>query len=86
MLREAKRRTLLMIGGGIILLVLFVAMIVPKSMNIATAAVEMGEFIIDLGAKGEIDALNSTNISVPRMHRRMSLQIVEMAEEGTIVK
>ncbi len=84
--REAKRRTLLMIGGGFILLVIFVAMILPKSVNIATAAVEKGEFIIDLGAKGEIGALNSTNISVPRMRRRMSLQIVDMAEEGTIVK
>ena len=85
-LRKAKRRALLMIGAGIVLLVILVAMIMPKSLNIATAAVDRGEFIIDLGARGEIDALNSTNVSVPRMRRRRSLQIVDMAEEGIIVK
>jgi len=86
MLREAKRRTLLMIAGGIIVLLILLAWIVPKSVNIATAEVIRGEFIIDLGIRGEIDAMNSTNISVPRMGHRMSLQIVEMAEEGAIVK
>ena len=86
MLRKAKKRTLLMIGGGVVFLFILLAMIIPKSVNIATAAVEREEFIIDIGMRGEIDALVSTNISVPRIRRRMSLQIVEMAEEGTIVK
>lgn len=85
-LPKGKKQRWLMMGGGALLLLIFIILVMPKSINIATAEVQRGEFIIDLILRGEVDAVNSTNISVPRMRRRMSLQIVDMAEEGTVVK
>ena len=84
-LRIQKRTRFFIIGGVLILIVLLVIFL-PKSVRIATAEAKKGEFIIDMGMRGEIDALNSTSVSVPRLRRRMSLQIVDMVAEGTIVK
>jgi RND family efflux transporter MFP subunit len=81
-----NKRTWLLIAGGSILIILLIMQFTPKSIEIAVAEVQNGEFIVDLKIKGEIDALNSTNVSVPRMRRHMSLQIVDMVPEGTIVK
>jgi HlyD family secretion protein len=58
----------------------------PKPAEIATIPVARGEFIIDVLTQGEIEALNSTNVSIPRGRRRMTLQIVRMVEEGAQVK
>ncbi|UCF04066.1 MAG: efflux RND transporter periplasmic adaptor subunit [bacterium] len=80
------KRTWVIAGGGVVLVVVLLSIVIPKSIDIATAEVQRGEFIIDLQTKGEIDALNSTNISVPRFGRRMMLQIVDMTDEGTKVK
>ena len=85
-MKQLKRKTWFLIGGGIVVFVIFVSMIIPSAANIATTEVQRGEFVIDLNTQGEIDALNSTNISAPRMRRWMRLQIVDMAEEGSIVK
>jgi len=85
-LPKGKKQRWLIFGGGGVLLLVLILLILPKSANIAVAEVQEGEFIIDLVLRGEIDALNSTNISVPRIRRRMSLQIVDMAEEGSMVK
>ncbi len=85
LLPEGKKRWLILGGAATVVLIL-ILILIPKSIHIATAGVQQGEFIIDLYLRGEIDAVNSTNISVPRMRRRMSLQIVDLAEEGTIVK
>ena len=85
-LKGFSRRTWIFIAAGALVLLTLIALAMPKSPNIATARVERGDFIIDINSTGEIDALNSTNVSVPRMRRRMNLQIVDMAEEGTIVK
>ncbi|NQT24084.1 efflux RND transporter periplasmic adaptor subunit [candidate division KSB1 bacterium] len=84
-LKQAKWK---LVVGGILLLALIVLLIVllSGSSNVATTEVMRGEFVIDIKTRGEIDALNSTNISLPRIRRRMSLQIVDMAPEGTIVK
>jgi len=72
---------------GLLLLVFLVYQIVPRSVRVASVLVAKGEFIIDLNTRGEVDALNSTSVSVPGgMRRRMSLQIVDMVPEGTIVK
>jgi len=68
------------------LIILLSIRLMPKAVRIATAASSRGEFIIDLNVRGEIDALNSTTVSVPGMRRRMMLQIVGMAPEGTVVK
>ena len=74
-------------GGGVLLVMLFLLIIVVSgSSDVATVEVMRGEFVIDIKTRGEIDALNSTNISLPRIRRRMSLQIVNLAPEGTIVK
>lgn len=58
---------------------------VPQPAEIATMPAERGEFIIDVRTQGEIEALNSTNVSIPRGRRRMTLQIVRMVPEGTEV-
>jgi RND family efflux transporter MFP subunit len=85
-LPQGKIQRWIILGGMALLLVILIMAFVPKSLNIATAEVVKGEFIIDLNLRGEVDALKSTNVSVPRMRRRMLLQIIDMAEEGTIVK
>ncbi len=85
-IRTMKLKMWLMVGGAAILMIILMAMIIPNALNIATADAEAGEFIIDLNTQGEIDALNSTSVSAPRFRRRMPLQIIDMAEEGTIVK
>jgi len=85
-IRNFKKRTWVFIGIGIIALVIALSFVLPETGSIATAPVEKGEFVIDLYTSGEIQAVNSTNVSVPRMRRHMMLQIVKMADEGSIVK
>ena len=85
-IKSFNKRTWIFIGGGTIVIVLLIVMIVPASVSVATVEAVQGEFIIDLLTKGEIDALNSTNVSVPRVSRRMMLQIIDMVDEGTNVE
>lgn len=74
-------------GGGVLLiLIVWMVILLSGSTSIATTQVMQGEFIVDIQTRGEIDALKSTNITLPRMRRRMSLQIVDMVPEGTVVK
>jgi len=80
-----KRHWLWIIPAAVSLIVLMVAAI-PKPMRIAWAEVKKGEFIVDVRTRGEIDALRSTNVSIPSIRRRVSLQIVDMVPEGTMVK
>ena len=80
-----KRHWLWIIPAAVLLIVLMVAAI-PKPMKIAWAEVKQGEFIVDLRTRGDIDALISTNVSIPAMHRRVPLQIVDIIPEGTMVK
>lgn len=81
-----SKRTWIIFGSSAGLLILLLIFFIPKPLNIAAVTVERSEFIVDINLRGEIDALNSINISVPRMRRRFSLQIVDMVDEGTIVK
>jgi HlyD family secretion protein len=77
----------IVIGIGVVLLAVLVVQIIPRSVRVASVPAMKGEFVIDLNTRGEVDALNSTSVSVPGgMRRRMSLQIVDMAPEGIIVK
>ncbi len=85
-LRTLSRRAWTLIASIVILVVILVLVNLPNTVNVATALASRGEFIIDIGVQGEIDAKNSTNVSIPRLRRRMSLRIVDMAEEGSIVK
>lgn len=85
-MQSFSRRTWLYIGAALLLLIILASVAIPRSVAVATTFVNRGEFIIDLSVTGEIEAQNSTNVSVPRMRRRMMLQIVDMAEEGTMVE
>lgn len=85
-LKKIDRRHWFWIVPAAVLLVVLVVKAIPKPMKIAWAEVKKGEFIVDLRARGEIDALVSTTVSVPAMRRRMPLQIVDMVPEGAIVK
>ncbi len=85
-IKNFKKRTWLFIGIGIVIIIVLISIFSPNSANIATAEVERGDFIIDLVTQGEIDALNSTNVSLPRTRRRMSTKITDMIPEGEIVK
>ncbi|MCD6184641.1 MAG: efflux RND transporter periplasmic adaptor subunit [Deltaproteobacteria bacterium] len=76
----------LVLTAGVIVLIIIISIIIPKNINIATATAVQGEFIIDLNTTGELDAFNSTNVSVPRLRKRMTLQIIDMVPEGTYVK
>jgi len=81
-----SKRTWMLAGGGFLVFMILLIILLPSSMQIATASVNQGEFIIGLVLRGEIDALKSTSVSVPRLRRRMNMQIVDMVDEGTIVK
>ncbi len=85
-LSKMKKRTWIIIGSAAIIIFLLVFFVMPKSVDIATAATTRGEFIMQLSLRGEIDALNSMDVAVERMRRRVSLQIVDIVPEGTMVK
>ena len=85
-IKNFSKKTWIYIGSGLIVLIIIVNFIVVTPPNIAFTEVKREVFVVDLTVSGEINALNSNNISVPRMRRRFSLQIVDMVEEGTMVK
>ncbi len=80
-----KRSIVGLLCGVVIVLIMVVWQPISKSVPIASIEVTEGEFIVDINSNGEIDALKSTSVSIPRFRRRMSMQIVEMAEEGAEV-
>ncbi len=85
--RWFARRRLWVLGLALIALIVAASLwAFPQAVEVATIPVARGEFITDVSAQGEIEALNSTNVSIPRGRRRMTLQIVRMVEEGTQVK
>ncbi len=85
--RQLDRKLQAAVAIGLLLLVFLIYQIVPRSVRVASVPAVKGEFIVDLNTRGEVDALNSTSVSVPGgMRRRMSLQIVDMAPEGTVVR
>jgi len=52
--------------------------------DLPSAVVQKGEFIIDLRETGRLRAENSETVSAPPV--RIPLQIIELVEEGTVVK
>lgn len=66
-------------------LILIAWIVIPGSApDLPTAKVQTGTFIIDLNETGKLKAENSVTASAPPV--RTSLQIVELVEEGSIVK
>ncbi|MBN1895443.1 efflux RND transporter periplasmic adaptor subunit, partial [bacterium] len=84
--RLLDRKVQIAAACAALLFILVLIRLMPKSVRIAAVPSSRGEFIIDVNTRGEIDALNSTTVSVPGMRRRMMLQIVDMVPEGTVVK
>jgi HlyD family secretion protein len=82
------RKKIIKISIGVV--VLIVAIIVLKKLfftkiDIATAEVKKGEFVIKLIETGELDALRSVAISVPRGLTGGS-KIIKLAPEGSVVQ
>lgn len=84
--QSLSRRSWIIILAACIIVITAVSLLLPGTDSIAVVPAERGEFVIDLYTSGEIEALNSTNVSVPRMRRHMMLQIVKLVDEGTVVE
>lgn len=80
-----NRRARLVLAAGVILLLLIFWNAGSPSADIATYEVARGEFIVSIKSTGELKALNSQVVSVPRSVRS-NLQIVRMAPEGSVVR
>ncbi len=85
-IKNFSLKTWIIAAAVVLALIITATILFPKPPAIATVPVVKGEFVMDLGTSGEIEALNSVDVSIPRFRRRMTLQIVDMAEEGAIVK
>lgn len=69
----------------IVIIVIFIgSSVIGSSRSIPTSTVTLGQFILLLSENGRLDAERSMTISAPRI--RGGLQIVKLAEEGSIVK
>jgi HlyD family secretion protein len=77
----AWRRMVAAAAGGLLLAGLLGAC---RESSVPVATVEQGLFEIRLREAGTISAVNSMTVGVPRL--RMNLQILWLAEEGTIVE
>jgi multidrug efflux pump subunit AcrA (membrane-fusion protein) len=69
-------------------LVLVVVVLIARSAaapNIPIAEVQYGEFVINLEERGELQAVKSVSVNVPR-HVRGNLRIVALAEDGSRVE
>ncbi|NUO78694.1 efflux RND transporter periplasmic adaptor subunit [candidate division KSB1 bacterium] len=80
-----NRRMLAIIGAAAVVLVLVVWNAGSSSTEVATSEVQQGEFLVTIKVKGELKALNSRSVSVPRSISS-NIQIIRLAPEGNIVK
>jgi RND family efflux transporter MFP subunit len=80
-----NRRLLALIGVTVFLLIIVLWNISSSSEEVASAEVQKGEFIVSIKAKGELKALKSQSVGVPRSVSS-DVQIVQMAPEGGVVK
>jgi RND family efflux transporter MFP subunit len=79
-------RRLLAIGGAVIVILAIVLWNVGSpSAEAASAEAQKGEFIVSIKVKGELKALKSQAVTVPRSISS-SIQIIRMAPEGSVVK
>ena len=86
-LRKFSKRTQLIIAiAAVIIIILGVIWAIGAGApNIATASAEFGEFVIDINETGEINAVKSVSVSVPRRVRG-NLRIMALAEDGAMVE
>lgn len=80
-----KRRWLLLAGAAVVVLAVFFWNIGSPSADIASYTVSEDEFIVSIDTKGELVALKSQAVTVPRSIRS-NVQIIRMAPEGDVVK
>ena len=75
------------IGATVFVAVILVTLIVKSAAgpDIALSEAQYGEFVIDLKENGELYAVKSVAVSVPR-HVRGNLRVVALAEDGTMVE
>ncbi len=79
------RRWLMALAAALLLFIVFIWNIQSPSADIASVEVQQGEFIVSIKSKGELKALKSQSVTVPRSIRS-SIQIIAMAPEGSLVK
>lgn len=72
-------------AGGAILMVVFLLNIGRPAADIASVEVQKGEFLVSIKVKGELQAVNSQAVAVPRS-LRSNIQITALAPEGSVVK
>ncbi len=80
-----RRRALVVSAAVAVLLLAMWWTLGSSSPDIATVPAERGEFIVSISSKGELKALHSQSVSVPRSIRS-TVQIIAMAPEGSMVK
>jgi len=75
------------LAAGVVLLIVVGVYIARSatSSDIATAPVQFGEFIINLQERGELEAVKSVSVTVPRSVRG-NIRIVRLVEDGTMVE
>ena len=82
----SKRTQLIITIAAVIIIILGVILAIGAGApNIATASAEFGEFVIDINESGEIKAVKSVSVSVPRRVRG-NLRIMALAEDGAMVE
>lgn len=80
-----NRRVLSIAAGVAVVLIYLLWNLGSTTADVASFEVQQGEFIVSITTKGELKALNSQAVSVPRSIRS-NIQIVRMAPEGNIVE
>ncbi len=84
--RHMGKRNIIIVGVAAVLAVtFFIVSVGGGTTSIATYRVDVGEFIIDIREKGEIQAANSASVGVPRRVYG-STRITNIVEDGTMVK
>lgn len=80
-----NRRVLLIAGAAVVVLAVILWNAGSPSAEMASEEVQQGEFIVSIKVKGELKALNSRAVTVPRSITS-NIQIIRLAPEGSVVK
>lgn len=83
--RLKKKRTIVGIGIIIVTGIVYIVGTRSSTNNISTFSSKRGEFIIDIRQKGELKAVKSTSVGIPRRVFGIT-RIVKIVEDGTMVK
>lgn len=83
--RLGRWKTPVLAAVGVALIALFIYLGTATTPNVATAAAQFGEFVIDINQEGELYAVKSVSVGVPN-NVRGSLRVVALAEDGSMVQ